>query len=118
VHTRTYTILLVLMCCAALAVPAAAFAQSPTGDAYGGVAGQQQGTGSGGSGGGGGAGPTGSSPVQAVSPSTSAGGAGGGGGGGSLPFTGFQLGLAALVGAGLLGTGVVLRRTVRQQAGA
>jgi hypothetical protein len=79
----------------------AAFAQTPTGDAYGGVAGLQQGS----SGGGGG----GEAPSQPASRPEAQ-------GGGNLPFTGFELGMAALMGAGLLGTGLVLRRTLRSDA--
>jgi hypothetical protein len=33
----------------------------------------------------------------------------------SLPFTGLDLGIVALMGAGLLGTGLVLRRNARQE---
>ena len=32
---------------------------------------------------------------------------------GQLPFTGLELGVFAVIGAGLLGTGLVLRRTLR-----
>jgi len=78
----------------------AAFAQTPTGDAYGGVAGLQQGSSGGGGGGG-------EAPAQPASQPQ---------GGGNLPFTGFELGMAALMGAGLLGTGLVLRRTLRSDA--
>ena len=78
----------------------AAFAQTPTGDAYGGIAGLQQGSSGGGGGGGGNAPSAGESQPK----------------GGSLPFTGFELGMAALMGAGLLGTGLVLRRTLRSDA--
>jgi hypothetical protein len=34
-----------------------------------------------------------------------------------LPFTGLDLGIVALMGATLLGTGLVLRRTTRQSSG-
>jgi hypothetical protein len=81
----------------AMAQPTAIQDAYPTADAYGGQVGAQQ---TGGSGGGGGSGPT-------VS-----------GGTGSLPFTGFQLSMAALAGAGLIGTGFALRRTVRAPSGA
>jgi hypothetical protein len=40
-------------------------------------------------------------------------GGGGGGGGGSLPFTGLELGLMALTGAGLVGVGFAVRRASR-----
>jgi hypothetical protein len=36
-----------------------------------------------------------------------------GGGDGSLPFSGLDVGLLALMGAGLVGTGAVIRRGVR-----
>jgi hypothetical protein len=68
----------------ALAFAAPAFAQSPTEDTYGGLAGSQQG-------GGGGA-------VDAADS------------GGSLPFTGLQIVLIAGAGVGLLGAGVAIRR--------
>jgi hypothetical protein len=40
----------------------------------------------------------------------SASGGGGGGDGGGLPFTGLEVGLVALAGAAVLGTGLVIRR--------
>jgi hypothetical protein len=78
-----------------------AFAQTPTGDTYGGLAGVAQGPagGSGGNSGGGGG-------QAATAADTS----------GQLPFTGLQLGVFAVVGAGLLGTGLLLRRTMRTDA--
>ena len=36
--------------------------------------------------------------------------------GDELPFTGLELGVFAIIGAGLVGTGLVLRRTIRTQA--
>jgi len=65
-------------------------AQTPTGDAYGGLAGVAQGGGDNSGGG----------------PSASA-------DTGSLPFTGLELGVFAIAGVALLGTGLVLRRSVR-----
>jgi hypothetical protein len=97
----------VVAACVMLAFAGSALAQSPTEDGYGGEAGAQQvvgGAGAGGGGGGEGGAPSG--PVQ-----TSAGG--GGNTGGGLPFTGVELGLIALAGAGLLGTGIAVRRMVR-----
>jgi hypothetical protein len=88
---------------AALALmSASAFAQTPTGDAYGGLAGISQGP----AGGNGGE----SAGVSAGTPATAA------DTGGELPFTGLELGVFAIVGAGLLGIGLVLRRTIRTQA--
>jgi hypothetical protein len=66
-----------------------AFAQSPTEDAYGQAEGIAQVAGSGG------------------------GSGGGSSGGGSLPFTGLEVGLMALAGAGLLATGFAVRRVSR-----
>jgi hypothetical protein len=75
---------------AVLAVGAtAAFAQSSTQETYGGLAGQDQG-GTGGT-------------VVAANDS-----------GGSLPFTGFELGIAAALGVALAGTGLALRRVTRE----
>lgn len=86
-----------------LAFAGTALAQSPTGDAYSGVLGVQQ---NGGNSGGGNA-PTASKSAPSapsnVQHTTTAGNK-------SLPFTGFQLGLVALAGAGLLGSGFALRR--------
>jgi hypothetical protein len=61
-----------------------ASAQNATQDAYGGLLGQQSSSG----------------PVAKES-------------GASLPFTGFDVALVALIGVGLVGTGLVVRRTVR-----
>jgi hypothetical protein len=78
---------------AVLAVGAtAAFAQSSTQGTYAGLAGQDQGG-------------TGGSAVVAANDS-----------GGSLPFTGFELGIAAALGVALAGTGVALRRATRESA--
>lgn len=102
--------------CLALAVPSTALAISPTQDAYGGVAGQQENGGSSGK-------PTNeSSPAQTevlgaeaesepapaveavATPESSS----------SLPFTGLEVGLIALVGIALVGGGAVLYRFSRQ----
>jgi hypothetical protein len=106
-----------LCLCAGVAVVAApaAFAQTPTQQGYdeSGVIGQFE------------SGDSGSPPPADQSvPTSGAGGAGQGQSGergettrsadsGSLPFTGLGLGIVLLMGAVLVGTGVVLRRTAR-----
>jgi hypothetical protein len=99
--------------CIALAVPSSALAISPTQDAYGGIAGQQQG--------GGGGSPTSSdsgttAPVAQDSAPVATQSDSSGSSGGSLPFTGFELGVVALVGFAMLGGGVVLYRVSRQRS--
>lgn len=79
---RITSLLVCVLFVLALAVPA--YAQSPTQDAYEGVAGVEQGGGG--------------------SESAS------GGGDGSLPFTGLELAFVALAGVGLLGAGFAVRR--------
>jgi hypothetical protein len=91
VHKRLRKLALVASCVLAFMMVGTAYAQTPTGDTYGGLAGVAQGP-SGGD--------TGGTPTAA---DTS----------GELPFTGLELGVFAVVGAGLLGTGLVLRRTMR-----
>ncbi len=81
---RITSLLICMLFVLALAVPA--FGQSPTRDAYQGLAGAGQG----GSGG------------ETVSAD-----------GGSLPFTGLELSLIALAGVGLLGAGIAVRRATR-----
>ncbi len=76
---------------ASLALTAPAFAQTATEDAYDSVVGAQEFGGGGGS----------DNAAQAADSS------------GSLPFTGLELGVIALMGAGLLGTGVAIRRVSR-----
>lgn len=83
----------------AFAAPAIAQTESPNADAYQGVAGQE-GDGDGGD----------VAGVQA-SPAEESGAAGDSGS--TLPFTGAELGIFALVGAALLGTGLVVRRVSR-----
>lgn len=99
------TTIAALVACLALAVPGTAFAGSPTEDAYNGVSPQQESGGSGTEGtsteG------TSTSPEPAsveVQQSSS----------GSLPFTGFEAGIAALIGLGLLAGGVALYRVSRR----
>ena len=93
-HKRLLKLALVASCVLALMAAGTAFAQTPTGDTYGGLAGISQGSAGGGGGGAG---------NNATAANTS----------GQLPFTGLELGVFALVGAGLIGTGLVLRRTLR-----
>ena len=93
VRRRLLGLALVACCVLALSVAGSALAQTPTDDAYpspGDLAGVTQG-GNGGNGG----------PTATASDS------------GTLPFTGLELGVFALVGAGLLGTGLILHRTLR-----
>jgi hypothetical protein len=82
----------------ALVAAPAAIAASPTADQYGSKVQQIAATGSGGSSGGGGS-ATASTPSSGGSNSV-----------GSLPFTGLDLGLMALVAAALVGGGFALRR--------
>jgi LPXTG-motif cell wall-anchored protein len=77
---RLRTVALVTTCAVALAAAGGAFAQTPTGDAYGGLAGSQQGP---------------AAPADT---------------GGQLPFTGQELGALAVAGAALAGGGLILRR--------
>jgi hypothetical protein len=76
-----------------LALASPAFGESATQDAYGGIAGSQEFTGGSGS------------NAALASDTTSE--------SGTLPFTGLDVGLIALVGVGLVGTGLVIRRTNR-----
>jgi hypothetical protein len=88
---RLVKLTLLATCVLALMVAGTAYAQTPTGDTYGGLAGIAQG-------------PSGDDTAgQAAAADTS----------GQLPFTGLELGVFAVIGAGLLGTGLVLRRTLR-----
>jgi hypothetical protein len=93
VRGRLLALGLVAFCTLALMATAVALAQTPTVDAYGGLAGSSQGSSSGG-------GQLAQSPAGSDT-------------GGSLPFTGLELGAFVVVGAGLVGTGLVLRRTTR-----
>ncbi len=105
-----------VVACAGLAFAGTAVAQTPTDDAYSGLLGQQQ---SGDR--------SDNAGATSIRGAASNGGASSNGSGGSdrggpvrtsssdsLPFTGFELGLAALLGAGLLGTGLAARRMTRQ----
>jgi hypothetical protein len=75
-----------------------ASAQSPTRDAYGGALGEQVG--------GGGSGPSGGAGDATLVSQGQA--------GSSLPFTGLDLGLVVLIGAGLVGLGFGLRRATHR----
>lgn len=116
------TAVAVAIACLALAVPSTALAISPTQDAYGGVAGQQENGGNGGNSGNHATKPANESStgpesealgvtaesapaVEAVAtPEASS----------SLPFTGLEVGAIALVGIFLIGGGAVLYRFSRQ----
>ena len=95
VHKRLVKLTLMATCVLALMIAGTAYAQTPTGDTYGGLAGIAQG-------------PSGGDTAgeTAAAADTS----------GELPFTGLELGVFAVIGAGLLGTGLVLRRTMRSDA--
>ena len=106
--TRTHAFIAVLAVAALFAIGAtASFAQSPTEDAYSLNAGLTE-AGNGGGGGGEANQPVaqgGEQGAPAAQPK-----------GGELPFTGFDAGIAVLLGAGLLGTGLMLRRSARATA--
>jgi hypothetical protein len=87
-RTKLITLLITGML---LVSAASAVAQSPTQDAYGGVLGNQVSSGN---------------SAQAAKAAS----------GSSLPFTGFDVGLVALVGAGLVGVALVLRRATREDS--
>jgi hypothetical protein len=89
----------------ALAGPALA-QDNPTENGYGGVLGEEVSNSDSG-GGGGGADSNCCPPEETVAVSQGA------NGGGSLPFTGFELGLVALAGFGLVTLGFVMRRSTR-----
>lgn len=93
---KTATIIAVI--CAVLAVPGTALATSPTQDAYSGVAGAQQGSNTP---------PSVNAAAVEVGPVSTEEVASAGS---TLPFTGLEVGLIALVGAALLGGGVVMYR--------
>jgi hypothetical protein len=100
------TALSLAVVCALLLVPGTAIAASPTQDAYSGVAGVQQDSGT---------------PGAQVSPASESAEVGPvsteevESAGGTLPFTGLEVGLIAVVGAALLGGGVVLYRLNRRE---
>jgi hypothetical protein len=96
---KTATILAVI--CAVLAVPGTALATSPTQDAYSGVAGVQQSSNQ----------PVAAAAVEVGPVSTEEVESSGA----TLPFTGLEVGLIALVGAALLGGGVVMYRRTGHQ---
>jgi hypothetical protein len=82
--------LLALVVMGALAFSSVAIAADPAENAYGGLANEQQ-----------------AAAEQNVAAAQS---------GGTLPFTGFQLGIALVAGVALVGTGLVLRRASRDNA--
>jgi len=96
---KAATILAVL--CAVLAVPGTALATSPTQDAYSGVAGVQQSSNA----------PVNAAAVEVGPVSTEEVESSGA----TLPFTGLEVGLIALVGVGLLAGGVVMYRRTGHQ---
>jgi hypothetical protein len=107
---RLKTAIAAAVTCFALAVPSAAFATSPTQDAYSGIAGQQQGGNGTPSSGNLGQESSGNGNLSHATSSKAA----ETGSSGSLPFTGLEVGLIALVGVGLLGGGVLLFRVSRR----
>jgi hypothetical protein len=92
------TAITAFIACLVLAAPGAALAASPTEDAYSGVSPQKEE---------GSNGPTsdGTAPAAAEAQASSS---------GSLPFTGFEAGIAGLIGVALLAGGAVLFRISRQ----
>lgn len=96
---KTATILAVI--CAVLAVPGTALATSPTQDAYSGVAGVQQSSNQ----------PVDAAAVEVGPVSTEEVESSGA----TLPFTGLEVGVIALVGAVLLGGGVLMYRRTGHQ---
>jgi hypothetical protein len=107
-RTRLIAFLSALALTLALAAPAMAQTDSPTADAYQGVAGEEVAGGGGSGGGGGGGGEVAGETAVAAQETTTAESSGK-----TLPFTGAELGIFALVGAALLGTGLVVRHTAR-----
>jgi hypothetical protein len=97
VPNKLITLFLVIFCVFALSFASGAIAQTPTSDTYNVVAGLQEESGGGGGGG--------NAPKQQAEAK-----------GGNLPFTGFEAGMAALIGIALIGTGLAVRRTVRSSA--
>jgi hypothetical protein len=120
---RLKTAIAAAVTCFALAVPSAAFATSPTQDAYSGIAGQQQGSNGTPSNGTPSSGNLGQESSGNLGQLSSGNGnlshatsskAAETGSSGILPFTGLEIGLFALVGVGLLGGGILLFRVSRR----
>ena len=106
------TAISLLVACALLVIPGAAFAASPTSDAYSGVAGVHQSGGNTPPSNGVDAATEESAPVAAeVAPVSEEEVATAGS---TLPFTGLNVGLLAVVGLGLVGGGIVLYRMNRR----
>ena len=101
-----------LVACFVLALPGFALAASPTEDAYSGVLPAQTQGGNNSNGPGAGT----EAAVVATEPTVSAAEVESVGGGNTLPFTGLEVGLIALVGVVLVGGGVVLYRLNRTAA--
>lgn len=109
---RFRTAIAAIVACFVLAVPAGALAATnPTEDAYDGIAGQQQGGNQGV--------PSAGNPenvnVAAAEEQGSSGESNGESSSGTLPFTGLEIGLIAIVGTGLLGGGILLYRKNRHR---
>lgn len=108
---RLKTAVAAFIACFVLAMPSLALgAMSPTEDAYSGLAGQQQGGGN-----------TNSPAPEPVSEAVSSGGetpaateSEATSSSGTLPFTGFEVGVIALVGIALVGGGFLLFRLSRR----
>lgn len=104
IRIRLTTSVAAAIACLALAFGGTAVAQqTPADDTYGGLAAEQQASSTTGNPGDGDDSSTPGSPVNTSADDSN----------GSLPFTGFQLGIALVAGAALLGTGFVVRRSVR-----
>lgn len=100
---RARIAILVVCIAALLAVASSAYAATPSDNAYGPQGGV---LGVGGSGGNGGNAGSGNAPATTTRVEST----------GSLPFTGLQAGLILAAGAGLIGTGIVVRRASRNPA--
>jgi len=94
--TRFTAVFAAVLASVTLAFSGLAVAQTPSDDAYSGLAAEQQAA-AGGDGGG---------PVGTTATAEE----------GSLPFTGFEVGIALLAGTALIGTGLLVRRASRGDA--
>ena len=91
--TRFVTAVAVALATVMLVFSGLAVAQTPSDDAYGGLAAEQQ--------------------AAAVADDDDDDAVGTVDEGGSLPFTGFEVGIALMAGVALIGTGVLIRRASR-----
>jgi hypothetical protein len=107
------TAISLLVVCALFVIPGAAFAASPTSDAYSGVAGVHQGGNNTPPSDGVDAATEEVAPVAEVAPVSEEEVATAGS---TLPFTGLNVGILAVVGLGLIGGGTVLYRMNRRPA--